>query len=62
MALTAEEEQKIRALLAKEEAQKKKSILQSKDNLKTWLKQVAFWLLEKLTDKAMDILFSYLLG
>ncbi|MEG5161854.1 hypothetical protein QUB37_15575 [Microcoleus sp. AT3-A2] len=38
MALTAEEKQKIRALLAKEEAQKKESILSSLESFAKWLR------------------------
>ncbi len=41
MALTAEEEQKIRALLAKEEAQKKKSILSSLESFARWVEVTA---------------------
>ncbi|MBE9144153.1 hypothetical protein [Planktothrix mougeotii] len=62
MALTSEEEDKIRQLLARESEQKQKSVLASKNSFKSWLKQVAGWLVAKLTDHAIDLLFQWLLG
>jgi hypothetical protein len=62
MALTAEEEEKIRKLLAREDKQKQKSVLASKNSFKSWLKQAASWLVVKLTDHAIDLLFQWLLG
>lgn len=41
MALTADEEEKIRALLAKEDAQKKKSVLSSLQNFAKWVQTIA---------------------
>lgn len=41
MALTADEEEKIRALLAKEDAQKKKSVLSSLQTFANWVETIA---------------------
>ncbi len=60
MALTQEEERKIRDLLAREDDQKKKSILASKNSFKSWLAVVAVRLLQKLAEVAINALFAYL--
>ncbi|MGA9377628.1 MAG: hypothetical protein WBV73_02405 [Phormidium sp.] len=60
MALTEEEERKIRDLLAREDEQKKKSILASKNSFKSWLGVVAVRLLQKLAEAAINALIVYL--
>lgn len=60
MALTQEEEQRIRELLAKEDEQKKQSVFASKENLKKWLQKVARGILGKISDTTIDYLFNKL--
>mgnify|MGYP006270501219 CR=1 FL=1 len=60
MALTPDEEEQIRKLLARENDQNQKAILASKDSLKRWLKKVAVRLVETAIDTAIDALFDYL--
>ncbi|MCT7977262.1 hypothetical protein [Laspinema olomoucense] len=60
MALTPEEEDQVRQLLLRENAQKQKAILASKESLKEWLKETAFYILKKLTEAAIDGLIIYL--
>lgn len=62
MALTPDEENKIRQLLARESEQKQESILASKNNFKRWLEKVADWAIQKLADALIDALFRYFLG
>ncbi len=59
MALTADEERQVRALLKKESAQKQESILASKGSFKQWLKNACAWAIRKLTDFALEQLFHY---
>ncbi|MBK4731696.1 hypothetical protein JJD41_17750 [Oxynema sp. CENA135] len=61
MALTEEEEQKVRELLQREGVEQRRVILKSKENFKEWLKEVAYYLLERLTEAAIDILLRILL-
>lgn len=61
MALTEEEEKQIRELLKKQDQQKRKSVLSSKENLKRWLSSAASHIAGKLVDAALDILLLSLL-
>ncbi|MEX6779180.1 hypothetical protein [Limnospira fusiformis] len=61
MALTEEEEKQIRELLKKQDQQKRKSVLSSKENLKRWLSSAASHIAGKLVDAAFDILLLSLL-
>ncbi|RMH76219.1 MAG: hypothetical protein D6680_09065 [Cyanobacteria bacterium J007] len=61
MALTEEEEQKVRELLQREGVEQRRVILKSKENFKEWLKEVAYYLLKRLTEAAIDILIRILL-
>lgn len=62
MALTEEEEKQIRELLKKQDQQKRKSVLSSKENLKSWLKSAASHIAGKLVDAAFDMLLSWLVS
>jgi len=57
MALTAHEEEKIRALLAKEDAQKKKSVLSSLQTFANWVETIAKIV---VAGQQLQPLFSYL--
>ncbi|MEA5519338.1 MAG: hypothetical protein WAN66_06290 [Limnoraphis robusta] len=55
MALSDDDKKEILALLKKESEQKQELILASKNNLKSWLEQVAAaWVIEKLADGLLD--------
>ncbi|MCT7973350.1 hypothetical protein [Laspinema olomoucense] len=60
MALTPAEEEQVRQLLLRENAQKQKALLASKESLKEWLKATAIFILKKLTEAAIDGLIIYL--
>jgi hypothetical protein len=60
MALTAAEEEKVRQLLLREEAQEQEAILATKESFKEWLKETAIWLFQKLTEGAIQLLIIYL--
>ncbi|MBO0348862.1 hypothetical protein J0895_07065 [Phormidium pseudopriestleyi FRX01] len=62
MALTAEEEEKVRQLLLREEAQEQEAILATKQSFKEWLKETATWLFPRLTEAAIQLLIIYLKG
>ena len=53
MALTPDQEKRILELLDQEDAQKKNSILASKENFKNWVKKI----INGLTDALIDELF-----
>lgn len=60
MALTPAEEEKVRQLLLREEAQEQEAILATKQSFKEWLKETAMWLFQKLTEGAIQLLIIYL--
>ncbi|MCT7965985.1 hypothetical protein NG799_06520 [Laspinema sp. D1] len=60
MALTAAEEEKVRQLLLREEAQEQEAILATKESFKKWLQETAIWLFQKLTEGAIQLLIIYL--
>lgn len=61
MALTEEEEQRLRDLLAKEDAQEKRKIRESIEQFKEWLKENFPQILQKITRAILEELFRSLL-
>lgn len=62
MALTPEEEQRVREILEQEDQEKQKSVLASKASLKRWLKTSCRWLVTKITNMIVDQLFDFLMS
>lgn len=62
MALTLEEEQRVREILEKEDKEKQKSVLASKASLKSWLKKTCSWIVGKLTEAIVGQLFDFLMS
>jgi hypothetical protein len=62
MALTQEEEQQVRDMLEQQTKEKRKSVLASKANLKSWLKTTCSFIAGKLTEAIVDQLFDFLMS
>jgi len=59
MALSEEDKQEILELLRKENEQKQKSVVSSKENFQRWLLSVAAYLVAKFVEAAFEALSEY---